>query len=106
MSERTVPAVPHHRAGRRRALRRLLGPVLDRVPRPVLRRATGGRLVLEWLGWFGAMSVMAGARAAVDRFFDEVMVMADDPRLRGNRLALLEALRTLMNRVADISKLG
>ncbi|MCD6680076.1 MAG: glycine--tRNA ligase subunit beta [Burkholderiaceae bacterium] len=56
--------------------------------------------------WFGAMSVMAGARTAVDRFFDEVMVMADDPRLRANRLALLEALRTLMNRVADISKLG
>ncbi len=56
--------------------------------------------------WFGAMSVMAGARDAVDRFFDEVMVMSDDARLRANRLALLEALRTLMNRVADISKLG
>jgi len=56
--------------------------------------------------WFGAMSVMAGARAAVDRFFDEVMVMTDDARLRANRLALLAALRTLMNRVADISKLG
>ncbi len=56
--------------------------------------------------WFGAMSVMAGAREAVDRFFDEVMVMADDARLRANRLALLAALRTLMNRVADISKLG
>jgi len=56
--------------------------------------------------WFGAMSVMAGARESVDRFFDEVMVMADDLRLRANRLALLAALRTLMNRVADISKLG
>ncbi len=56
--------------------------------------------------WFGAMSVMAGARDAVDRFFDEVMVMADDARLRANRLSLLAALRALMNRVADISKLG
>ncbi|HEY0879374.1 MAG TPA: glycine--tRNA ligase subunit beta [Zeimonas sp.] len=56
--------------------------------------------------WFGAMSVMARARDAVDRFFDEVMVMADDPRLRANRLSLLAALRALMNHVADISKLG
>ena len=56
--------------------------------------------------YFGAMSVMAGARDAVDRFFDEVMVMADDARLRTNRLSLLAALRALMNRVADISKLG
>ncbi len=56
--------------------------------------------------WFGAMSVMAGARESVDHFFDEVMVMADDPALRANRLALLASLRTLMNRVADISKLG
>src|SRR5690606_35060483 len=38
--------------------------------------------------WFGAMSVMAGARDAVDRFFDEVMVMTDDVRLRANRLSL------------------
>jgi len=56
--------------------------------------------------WFGAMSVMASARGAVDRFFDEVMVMTDDERLRTNRLSLLAALRALMNRVADISKLG
>lgn len=53
-----------------------------------------------------AMTVMAGAREAVDRFFDEVMVMTDDPGLRANRLSLLAALRDLMNRVADISKLS
>ncbi len=54
----------------------------------------------------GAMSVMAQAREAVDRFFDDVMVMADDERVRTNRLALLSGLRHLMNRVADISKLS
>ena len=41
-----------------------------------------------------------------DRFFDEVMVNVDDPKLRANRLGLLAALRTTMNRVADISKLS
>ncbi len=54
----------------------------------------------------GSLSVMARAREPVDRFFDEVMVMADDGRVRANRLALLGALRRLMNRVADISRLS
>ena len=53
-----------------------------------------------------AMTLMASARAAVDRFFDAVMVMADDARVRDNRLALLAHLSRLMNRVADISKLA
>ncbi len=53
-----------------------------------------------------AMTLMAGTRAAVDRFFDDVMVMADDERVRNNRLALLAHLHRLMNRVADISKLA
>jgi glycyl-tRNA synthetase beta chain len=34
------------------------------------------------------------------------MVMADDPQVRANRLALLSGLRHLMNQVADISKLS
>jgi glycyl-tRNA synthetase beta chain len=42
----------------------------------------------------------------VDRFFDEVMVLVEDPALRGNRLALLGDLRALMNRIADISLLA
>src|SRR5690606_5968088 len=54
----------------------------------------------------GSLSVMAQAREPVDRFFDEVMVMTDDSRVRANRLALLGALRRLMNRVADISRLS
>ncbi|MBN9459988.1 MAG: glycine--tRNA ligase subunit beta [Burkholderiales bacterium] len=54
----------------------------------------------------GAMTLMAQARDDVDRFFDQVLVMADDERVRANRLALLSGLRHLMNRVADISKLS
>jgi glycyl-tRNA synthetase beta chain len=54
----------------------------------------------------GAMTLMARARDPVDRFFDTVMVMTDDPAVRANRLALLDRLRGLMNRVADISRLS
>ena len=49
---------------------------------------------------------MASVRPAVDRFFDEVMVMVDDPRVRNRRLALLDFTVAPINRIADISKLG
>ena len=52
-----------------------------------------------------ALTQLASLRSAVDRFFDEVMVMSEDARLRDNRLALLSELARLMNQVADISKL-
>jgi len=52
-----------------------------------------------------ALSVLAGLRAEVDAFFDDVMVMVDEPLLRANRLALLRRLAGLMNQVADIARL-
>jgi glycyl-tRNA synthetase beta chain len=52
-----------------------------------------------------ALCVLASARTSVDRFFEEVLVMADDPAVRANRLALLRGLAEAMNQVADISKL-
>ena len=52
-----------------------------------------------------ALSSLASLRAPVDNFFDEVMVMADDEAVRNNRLALLNRLRNLFLRVADISLL-
>ena len=54
----------------------------------------------------GALKALAGLRAAVDAFFEGVMVMADEPLTRANRLALLTRLAGLMNRVADISRLS
>ncbi len=45
-------------------------------------------------------------KGPVDRFFDDVMVLVEDPRLRANRIALLARLRELMNRIADISLLA
>jgi glycyl-tRNA synthetase beta chain len=53
-----------------------------------------------------ALQLLASARAPVDRFFDEVLVMCDEPLLRANRLALLRQLAELMNQVADISRLA
>ena len=53
-----------------------------------------------------ALSALAGLREPVDRFFDDVMVMADDEVLKNNRLALLGQLRNLFLDVADISRLA
>jgi glycyl-tRNA synthetase beta chain len=53
-----------------------------------------------------ALKALATAKPAVDRFFDDVLVMADDPAIRANRLALLRGVAQTMNRVADISKLA
>jgi len=53
-----------------------------------------------------SLQALAGLRAPVDTFFDNVMVNAEDPALRNNRLALLAQLHRAMNRVADISKLA
>ncbi|MFT4103883.1 MAG: glycine--tRNA ligase subunit beta, partial [Burkholderiaceae bacterium] len=54
----------------------------------------------------GALLLLAQARTPVDAFFDQVMVMAEDPAVRANRLALLARLQAMMNRVADISRLA
>ena len=52
-----------------------------------------------------ALDVLTGLRVPVDRFFDEVMVMSDDPGIRANRLALLASLQSLFLEVADIAEL-
>jgi glycyl-tRNA synthetase beta chain len=49
---------------------------------------------------------LAALKEPVDAFFDQVMVNADDEKLRNNRLALLAMLHAAMNRVADLSKLA
>ncbi len=54
----------------------------------------------------GYLKTFAVLKTPVDAFFDTVMVMVEDAKLRQNRLALLADLRQAMNRVADISKLA
>ena len=53
-----------------------------------------------------ALKSLASLKTPVDAFFDSVMVNAEDPKLRANRLALLSELHGLMNKVADLSKLA
>ena len=53
-----------------------------------------------------SLQVLAALRAPVDAFFNGVMVNADDPALRANRLGLLAKLHAAMNQVADLSKLS
>lgn len=53
-----------------------------------------------------ALQVVAQTRDAVDTFFNDVMVMAEDPEVRQNRLALLSKLHNVMNLVADLSILA
>ena len=52
-----------------------------------------------------ALATLAQTRSAVDAFFNDIMVMAEDQVIRHNRLALLAQLHRLMNQVADISRL-
>jgi glycyl-tRNA synthetase beta chain len=54
----------------------------------------------------GQLKLAASLRIPVDAFFEKVMVMAEDPVLRQQRLALLSGLQWHMNQVADISKLA
>jgi glycyl-tRNA synthetase beta chain len=53
-----------------------------------------------------SLQSLAKLRTPVDAFFNDVMVNAEDPALRANRLGLLATLHNAMNRVADISKLS
>ena len=54
----------------------------------------------------GALQALAVLKTPVDTFFDEVMVNAEDPALKANRLGLLAILHQAMNRVADLSRLA
>jgi glycyl-tRNA synthetase beta chain len=53
-----------------------------------------------------ALEVIAGLRKTVDRFFEEVMVMAENEAVRRNRLALLSELLREFTTIADFSEIG
>jgi glycyl-tRNA synthetase beta chain len=72
----------------------------------VAAAAPGIEAQLAASDYTAALKALAGLRGAVDAFFDGVMVMAEAPLVRANRLALLSRLAGLMNRVADISRLS
>ncbi|MBK8535762.1 MAG: glycine--tRNA ligase subunit beta [Candidatus Competibacteraceae bacterium] len=109
-------------AAANKRIRNLLKKVATVLPfevRPDLliedaEQALAGRLVelssevipLMETGLYGeALNRLARLREPVDAFFDQVLVMADDPVLRDNRIALLNELSSLFLRVADFSRL-
>jgi len=53
-----------------------------------------------------ALEAIASLRKSVDRFFDEVMVMAENPAVRSNRLSLLGELLREFSTIADFSELA
>jgi glycyl-tRNA synthetase beta chain len=54
----------------------------------------------------GALRVLAALKAPVDAFFDKVLVMDEDERVRQNRIGFLGRLHATMNRIADLSRLA
>ncbi|RME26373.1 MAG: glycine--tRNA ligase subunit beta [Deltaproteobacteria bacterium] len=75
-----------------RALHRAL---LDLGPRAEAAEAA--------LDYPAALALLSELKAPVDRLFDEVMVMAEDPAVRANRLGLLRSVCEAFRRVADLS---
>jgi glycyl-tRNA synthetase beta chain len=62
-------------------------------------------LLLEGEAYGQAMTNMSGLRAPLDAFFEQVTVNAPDPALRGNRLRLLARVRSVLDRIADFSRI-
>lgn len=54
----------------------------------------------------GALKEIVTLKASVDTFFDDVMVMAEDEKVRNNRLALLSKISDLFANIADFSKIS
>lgn len=61
--------------------------------------------LIEKGDFYKAFETLSKLKAPIDRFFDHVMVMAEDPILRNNRLALLTQIKDLFLKIADLSKI-
>jgi len=57
-------------------------------------------------GYAEALTLIASLRPAVDKYFDHVLVMAEDETLRNNRLALLARLRKEFSTIADFAEIA
>jgi len=99
-------------------LRKAPGPIGDTIDEDLLRdpaeQILGEQLVaiarrvepkFRARQYTEALQDLAVLRKAVDEFFESVLVMAEDPALRANRLALLRRLQSLFMHAADLSRL-
>jgi glycyl-tRNA synthetase beta chain len=84
---------------------RLIDPAEQILAEQVVAIARQVEPRFEARDYTAGMQQLAVLRKAVDDFFESVMVMTDDAGLRSNRLALLNRMRGLFMRVADLSRL-
>ncbi len=68
--------------------------------------ASSARKKIESHQYVDALGDIAGLKSGVDAFFEAVMVMADEPAIRTNRLALLTGISRLFGRIADFGRLA
>ena len=80
-------------------------PAEKALAEAVLALRTEVQPLIEQGDYTTVLDKLANLRAPVDSFFDNVMVNAEDPELRQNRLAILNTLQGLFLQVADISVL-
>lgn len=80
-------------------------PAEKALAEAVLALRTEVQPLLAQGDYTAVLDKLANLRAPVDSFFDNVMVNAEDPALRQNRLAILNTLQGLFLQVADISVL-
>ncbi len=118
----SLPEAPALAAANKRVgniLRKVEGEVAAKIDNALLQEPTEKALaaalntskaeadqLFEAGDYTGSLQALAVLKAPVDDFFDNVMVNADDPALKANRLGLLATLHQTMNRVADLSKLA
>ena len=69
------------------------------------QRRDGVTAAMARKDYAGSLALLTQLRPTVDAFFEQVMVMDEDPKLRANRLALLAGMRELFAGVADLSRL-
>ncbi|MEJ2321343.1 MAG: glycine--tRNA ligase subunit beta, partial [Gammaproteobacteria bacterium] len=96
-AEETIPEstdADRFETDQERALAELIGETRDSV-----------QPLLDERNYSEALTTLAGLRDRVDDFFDNVMVMDENPDIRANRLAILQQLGALFLEVADISQL-
>ncbi len=85
---------------------RLTEPAEQALAEQLVRVSSQVSALVKRADYDQALEILAGFRESVDRFFDEVMVMDEDPAVRDNRLALLGQLSGLFMGIADLSRLS
>ena len=85
---------------------KLIEPAEQELHQQLLTIAPVAHACLASGDYTAHLKTLAGLRDAVDRFFNDVMVNAEDTAIKHNRWALLKQLQSHMNQVADISRLA